>query len=515
MLVGDMIRATAARYPEKVGIISGGDRYTWREVNQRVNGLAHGLIGMGLNKPDRVAILCRNSHQYLEFYLATAKAGLVAVPLNTWYREKELSYLINDSGARALVIDQDYLEVASKLETDCVEHYLGFGESHPYPHDLETIIAENPHDEPEVSVDESDLFALSYTSGTTGKPKGTMITHRNCCAGVLIMVMELRIHPDSVYLLHAPMFFSAGGGGRLTTVLRGCRTIVMQYEVNAILRAIERERITHFTMSPTPIKRIADHPDVGKYDLTSVRMIGLTGAPHSIAEIRRIEEVFGHVWHSCWGMTETCSSGITLPPEEVEIDGPLSRRMASVGKPMPGFDVRAVNEDGEDIARNGKETGELIIRGDAVTAGYWNMPEETAETVRDGWLYTGDVVTIDEDGYIYIVDRKKDMIKSGGILVSAREIEEVIYRHPAVAYCAVIGVPDEDWGETPKAIVVLKEGMKATENEIIELCRQNLASYKKPTSVDFSANLPLTSTGKILKKDIREAYWRGYHQRVH
>ncbi|GAI14970.1 unnamed protein product, partial [marine sediment metagenome] len=239
------------------------------------------------------------------------------------------------------------------------------------------------------------------------------------------------------------------------------------------------------------------------------------GAPHSLAEIRRIEEVFGHVWYSGWGMTETCNSGIMLQPEEVEIDGPLSMRTASIGKPMFGVDVRAVNEDGEDIVNNGTDTGELIIRGDCVTKGYWDMPEETAEATRDGWLYTGDVVTIDEDGYIYIVDRKKDMIKSGGILVSAREIEEVIYTHPAVSYCTVIGVPDEEWGETPKALVVLKDEMSATENEIIELCKHNLASYKKPTSVDFAPSLPMTPTGKILKKDIKEKYWEGYQKRVH
>jgi acyl-CoA synthetase (AMP-forming)/AMP-acid ligase II len=302
------------------------------------------------------------------------------------------------------------------------------------------------------------------------------------------------------------MFFAAGGGGRFPPVLRGAKVVIMQYDVELVLKAIETERVTHFTMSPTPIKRIVEHPDIGKYDLSSVHVVGLTGASHPLAEIRRVEEVFEHVWYSGWGMTETGACGIILEAEEVAIDGPSSGRMASVGKPMFGVDVRAVDENGRDIVHDGKDSGELLVRGDIVTQGYWNMPSETAEALKDGWLRTGDVVTIDEDGYIYIVDRKKDMIKSGGILISAREIEEVIYTHSAVSQCAVIGVVDEEWGETPKAVVVLKDGMLATAEEIIALCKQNLASYKKPTSVDFVASLPINSTGKILKKELRERY---------
>lgn len=254
MLVGDILKNTATRYPDKVGVVCANRRYTWREINERANGLAHGLIGLGLNKQDRVAILCRNCHRYLEFYFATAKAGLVAVPLNTWYQEQELSYVINDSEPRALIIDRDYLDVARKLKVRGIEHYIGYGRDHPYPHDLEAMVTTSPPDEPAVSIEETDLFALSYTSGTTGNPKGAMITHKNCCAAVVRMAIELRVHPDSVYILHAPMFFAAGGGGRLPPVLRSCRIIIMQYEVKAVLEAIQKERVTHFTMSPTPIK---------------------------------------------------------------------------------------------------------------------------------------------------------------------------------------------------------------------------------------------------------------------
>jgi len=515
LLVGDILRITAAKYPRKVGLIFQDKQYTWQEVNARANSLAHALLGLGLEKQDKVAILSPNCNQYIEFYFATAKAGLVGVPLNTWFKGKELSYLIDNSGANTLVVHRDYIDVAKSLDVSGIKNYIGLGDGHPYPYDLETLMRENPADEPEVEIDENDLFVLGYTSGTTGVPKGAMITHKNACTGIILRAFEWRVQPDSVYLLHAPMFFAAGGGARLNTVLRGCRTIIMTYNAEEILRTIEKEKVTHMSYSPTAIKRIVDHPDVNKYDLSSVRFIGLTGAPHSVAEITKIEQVFGHVWCSAWGLSESVNMGTTLQPEEVEIEGPLARRVGSIGKADMGIHLRVVDENGRDVAYDAKQTGEIIIRGDAITEGYFGMPEETAETIKDGWFYTGDMATVDEDGYLYIVDRKKDMIISGGINIYPREIEEVIYTHPAVSHCAVIGVPHAEWGETPKAVVVLREGMKATEDDIIEICRQNLASYKKPTSVDFVDSLPMTPSGKILKREVKEQYWKGYDLRVH
>ncbi len=508
MLVGDIIRATAHRAPDKVGIVCGQDRYTWAEVNARINGLAHGLTGLGLEPGDRVAILARNSNWYLEFYFASAKAGLVAVPLNTWLREKELSHLIDLSGARAIIVDESFKDTADSLKTDCLEHYIGLGEKHPYPHDFESLIRESPRGEPSVNLSEDDLFTLSFTSGTTGIPKEAMISHGNAVEATWRVALELRLEPDSVYLLHAPMFFAAGGGGRFPPIFQGCKTVIITYEVGKMLDTITKERVTHFTGSPTPFMRLVEHPEVSSYDLTSVRAIGLTGAVHTLAEIKGIERVFGHVWYSFWGMTETCACGTMLHPEEVSLSGPLARRASSIGKAQIRLELGAVRENGKEINHDGKEVGELIIRGDVVCKGYWKMPKETAAALRDGWLYSGDMVTVDEDGYYYIVDRKKDLIISGGINIAAREIEEVIHTHPAVAQCAVIGVPDEKWGETPKALVVLATNKSADEGEIIELCRQNLASFKKPTSVEFVASLPMTPSGKVLKKEIKERYHR-------
>jgi len=506
MKVGDIIRQTAARYPDKVGLVYEDQQYNWQEVNSRVNRLAHGLLGLGLRKGDRVAILSRNCNQYLEFYFAAAKAGLISVPLNTWLLPTELSELIHDSGAAGIIVDEIYTEKAEGLDVDSVKHSIGLGQDHPYPHDLEHLIRESSDEEPDVEVEENDIFTLAYTSGTTGRSKGAMVTHKNSCTAVKTMAQEWRFQPHSVYLMHAPMFFAAGGGSRFHAVLRGSRCLIMTYDASKALEIIEKERVTHFSMTPTQIRRIIEHPRVQEYDLSSVCQIGLIGAPHSVAEIKKVEEVFGHVWYCAWGMTETSTCGTVLQPEEVALEGPLSRRLTSVGKAEVGMEVRVVDEKGEAVACDGEQMGEAILRGDAVMKGYWNKPEETAEVLKEGWFYTGDLVALDEEGYLYIVDRKKDIIISGGINISAREVEEVIYTLPAVTHCAVIGVPHKEWGETPKAIVVKKEGMSLTEREIIEHCAKHLASFKKPTSVDFVDNLPMTASGKILKKDLREMY---------
>lgn len=506
MKVGDIIRQTAARYPDKVGLVFGEKRYTWQEVNSRVNGMANGLLGLGLQKGDRVAILSRSCNQYIEFYFAAAKAGLISVPLNTWLLPPELSYLINDSGAGCIIVDEDYRDKAEALHVDSVKHYVGLGKNHPFSHDLETMVRESSNREPDVEVGENDIFTLAYTSGTTGRPKGAMVTHKNSCTAIKTMAQEWRFQPDSVHLIHAPMFFAAGSGSRFHAILRGSRCIIIAYDAEKVLEIIEKECVTHFSMTPTPIRRIVEHPRVHEYDLSSVCQIGLIGAPHPVAEIKKVEEVFGHVWYSAWGMTETSTCGAVLQPEEVALEGPESRRLTSVGKAEVGMEVRAVDENGKEVARDGKQAGEAILRGDAVMKGYWNRPEETAEVLKGGWFYTGDLVTMDEDGYIYIVDRKKDIIISGGINISAREVEEIIYTHPAVAHCAVIGVPDKEWGETPKAVIVRKDGVSVTEQEIIEHCGAQLASFKKPTSVDFVDNLPMTPSGKILKKNLREMY---------
>ena len=305
MKVGDIIRQTAARYPDKVGLVYEDQQFNWQEVNSRVNRLAHGLLGLGLRKGDRVAILSRNCNPYLEFYFAAAKAWLITVPLNTWLLPTELSDLIHDSGAAGLIVDERYSDKAKGLDVDSVKHSIGLGQGHPYSLDLETLIREASDEEPDVEVKESDIFTLAYTSGTTGRAKGAMVTHKNSCTAVKTMAQEWRFQPHSVYLMHAPMFFAAGGGSRFHAVLRGSRCLIMTFDAAKALERIEKERVTHFSMTPTQIRRMIEHPRVREFDLSSVCQIGLIGAPHPVAEIKQVEEVFGHVWFCAWGMTET------------------------------------------------------------------------------------------------------------------------------------------------------------------------------------------------------------------
>jgi len=504
--VGDIIRQTSADYPHQIGIVFKGEVFTWEQVNRRVNRLAHGLLGLGLAKGDRIAILSQSCHQYLEFYFAVAKAGLVGVPLNSMLLPAELEFIINDADATALVVDAHFSGKAEEISAENVRHFIGLGTGHGCPHDLETLILNSPEDEPAVKVTGQDIFTLAYTSGTTAFPKGAIITHLNGFTGITTMAHEWRFQPESVYLLHAPMYFAAGGGPRLHAVAGGSRCVIINYDVETVLGTIERERVTHFSMSPTPIQRLLDHPGVEGYDLSSVRVIGLSGAPHPAAEIRRVEALFGHVWYSTYGMTETNVCGTCLRPDEVAVSGPLSRRIASVGRAVRGMAVRVVDAEGADVPRDGRTMGEVTLLGDAVTPGYWHQPEHTAEAIRDGWFYSGDLATVDEDGYLYIAGRRKEVIISGGVNIAAREIEEVIAAHPAVSQCAVIGIPDADWGERPLAVVVLKTGAQATEADILGLCRQKLASFKKPKAVKFTAALPLTPTGKVVKRTLIETY---------
>ena len=519
LLVGDMVRRNAARYPDKTGVVFEERRFTWQEVNMRVNSLAHGLLKLGLEKQSRVAILSRNCNEYLEFYLAVAKAGLIGVALNPMFKAGELGYLIDDSGSDTLIVDSYYEDKVASMQSELhrIKHYIGIGPGHSFPYDFETIIAENPTRELEVEVDENDIFVLAYSSGTTGRPKGAMITHRNCVTAAVVNAMEYGMQPYHVYALPGAFYFATCNGARLVPIVRGCTTVITTWDPEELLPIIEKERVWGYNGGPTVHSRIVNHPDFEKYDVSSIGFIAVTTSPCSTSLWRKLEEIFGHVCYACFGMTESTKAGPVLHPAEIATEGSekLVRRMSSVGRSAGIWDIRVVNESGEDVAWDMKEIGELIMKGDHIMKGYWNDPQMTAETIRDGWLYTGDLATVDEDGYIYIVDRRTDMIKSGGINVYPREIEEVIYTHPAVSLAAVIGVPDERWGETVKAVVVLKPNAKATEEDIIELCKIKLASYKKPTSIDFVDSMPLTAGGKILKRELKKKYWEDYDRLVH
>jgi long-chain acyl-CoA synthetase len=518
MLLGDALNRSAQVYPHKVAVVDLfgkyvpiGLSYTYEELRDKANRLANGLLSLGLEKGDRVAVLSQARIPFVVSLLAVVRAGLVFTPLNPFFVGRELAYQVNDCGAKALIMDADQegkvREVRSQLGS--VQHLVGIGEGHGCFHRYEALISDSPSHQPEVTIGEEDLATLLYTSGTTGLPKGAMLTHRNWSCSAYLFSAETRFLPHWKFLGVLPHYSSGGVGLSLITVFRGATQIWSDFEPQKVLKIIQEHKINFTMFAPTMTARLVNQPDIGEYDLSSLKGIITSAAPIAPELLKKASAIFGDVFVIPFGTTETALMGLILQPEERALEGPLSERLTSVGKTMMGYEARVVDGDGNDVGPGG--VGELIIRGDPVAKGYWNRPE--APDFKDGWWYSGDLARVDQDGYVHIVDRKKDMILSGGVNIYPREIEDVLLSHPGVFLAAVIGVPDEEWGESVKAVIVPKEGAKVTEEEILEFCGERLASYKKPRSVDIVSisQVPLMGGGyKVVKRELRERYRQKY-----
>lgn len=524
-IIADFLRRVARVYPEKVGVIDyygkfvpAGLALTWKDVNLAANRLANGLLGIGLKKGDRIGVYSDARSQYFILYQAVAKIGGVLVPFNSAYRGDELKYMLNDSGVKALVIDADKIPIVEAIKDDLeyTRYFIGLGPGHPYRYDYETLIASSGDADPYVNVLESDLAMLLYTSGTTGKPKAAMLTQRNWSTSALICTSEWRLYPYHRFLCVLAPFFTGGLAFMTFAAARGYTLVMSDFIPEKVLTLIEREHITYTMFVPTMTARLTHFPDVKKFNLSSLEHVITSGAPISEALVREATEVLfnGQLkFVFTYGTTETAVTGCQMQPEEVSLNGPMSRRLTSVGRAMIGMEVKVVNEEGEEIRPGSDEPGEIVVKGDSVGLGYWNRLEN--EELKNGVWYSGDLAKVDEDGFIYIVDRKKDMILSGGANVYPREVEEVLLAHPAVAQAIVIGIPDPEWGEKVHAVVVKKEGHAVTEQELIAHAKQRLAGYKCPKSIEFVSynDLPVSSVGKILKRELRERYWKGYERK--
>ena len=519
MNVGELVKRCALWYSDRVAFIYEGAHLTYKELNERVNRFSNALLSLGLQKGDRVAILSKNRPQIIESIYACYKAGLVTVPLNARLAIPELVHMVNNSESSALILGEEFIEGVDSVrpEFSGLRHYIAITQPQRSMQDYETLIKNSSSSEPQVDVELDDLASLNYTSGTTGVLKAAMLTHRNriCMAEKQLLLPGIDIDRTSV-LCHVGPITHGSYTMVLPIMLRGGRSLILSgFEVDLLLKTIEKERVTHLLLVPTMINMMLNHPDLKKYDLRSIRTIFYSASPMPVERIKQALQVFGPVLIQGYGCTESSALITYLPKEDhmFEEKHKKLKRLASCGVPIMACDVRVVNEKEEDIKPG--EVGEIIERGDDTMIGYWKDPERTAETLRNGWLYTRDMATVDEEGYIYIVDRKADMIISGGYNIYPTEVEEVLYRHPAVFEASVIGVPDDLWGESVKAIVVLKEGMKATEDELIQHCKNYLSSYKKPKSVDFVRDLPKNPYGKILRRKLREKYWAGQERMVH
>jgi long-chain acyl-CoA synthetase len=508
-------------YPDRTAAVCGSTRLSYRGLAERVRRLCHGLQGLGIRKGDRLAILMYNCHRYFELYYATPEMGALAVPLNIRLSASEIAYILKDSGSNTLFVGPEFLPLLAEIRDQLpdLRHCVFTGDEAP-PEGFvgyERLLDGARADISPASVGPDDLAALFYTSGTTGHPKGVMLSHANLLANAYHVLAGLDWLDGEVYLHACPMFHIADGPtSHFITWLGGTHIIIPGFKPDLALEVMEREGVSATLLIPTMINFLIHHPDVGKRDLRTLRRIAYGGAPMPAELARQAMQTLACDFIHLYGLTEAAPLLTFLPPQEHVAEGPPAklRRLLSCGRAILGTRVRVVNGGGLEVQPG--EVGEIIAKGPNIMAGYWNKPEETAAALRDGWLYTGDLATVDAEGFIYIVDRKKDMIITGGENVFSTEVENALYTHPAILEAAVVGVPDATWGEAIKAIVVLKPGLQATPADIIEHCRSGMAHFKVPRSVDFvDGALPKSGSGKILKRELREKYWVGQERRVH
>jgi acyl-CoA synthetase (AMP-forming)/AMP-acid ligase II len=518
-------RHAAAVYGRKVALVCGDSQFSYSELNERTDRFSNVLVSLGVQPGDRVAFLSFNCHRLFEAYYGVPQIRAILLPLNIRLSPEELAFILNDAAPRLLFFDAELAPLVEALRpkvraVDLFIQLTGQPPSWAHPQTYDRLIeAADPREPDFLGIDENSSAELFYTSGTTGHSKGVVLTHRNLYLHAFGCAARLAPSESDVMLYTVPLFHvNSWGAPHYLTMSGGRHVLIRRFEPGPALEMIEREKVTLLSMVPAMMIALLNHPDFGRFDLSSVRKITIGGAPASVALIREVEKrVPGCTAMGGYGLTETSpvitaadlKSNLEGEPEEVRY-----RRKATAGLPYPCTEVQVVRPDGMEVRHDGKDTGEIRARGDVVAAGYWNQPDETARAMRDGWFYTGDLATVDDEGYILVVDRSKDLIVSGGENIGSAEVERVIYAHPAVLECAVIAVPDEKWGEVPKAIVTLRPGSSATEAEIFAHCRQHLAGFKVPKSVEFRESLPKGGTGKILKRMLREPYWAGQERQV-
>ena len=518
MLLGDLIQRNSKLFPDKAAIIFEEERFTWAEFDERVNRLANALLDLGAKRGDHVAVLSKNCHEYLEAYFACARSATILTAINYRLSPRELHYVIDNSEAQIVIVSDEFLDTLEEIRDTLKQagHYIVIGKAPETMKSFDEITDAASPLPPEVEQSEDDVVLQMYTSGTTGLPKGAMLSHRNLITNAIGCSLGMQFQPNDCLLMVAPLYHMAAGMTSLSTIMQG-GPVLLHADFNpvAILDDMEGGEVTVVLLIPVMINFLLQMPDIEDRDFSNIRGIVYGASPMPVEVLKRAMEVFQCDFVQGYGQTESSAVLCVLGPEDHVLDGTdkQMKRLASAGREVFGTEVRVVDENDADVEPG--QIGEVIGRGANVMKGYWNMPEATAETLRDGWLRTGDLGTVDEDGYVYILDRVKDMIISGGENVYSREVEEALYMHPAVADAAVIGVPDEQWGEAIMAVVVLAEGQTATGDEIIDFCRGKLAGYKRPRSVEFVDSLPRNLSGKVLKKILREPHWKGRDRQVH
>ena len=514
MNIGRLLSESARHHPEDDAVRWGSRRLSYGELDDRVNSLAAGLTELGLSTGDRIGFIMWNRPEVLEVLFAAFKLGLCVVPLNARFNSEEIVYHLGDPRASALVHGPEFREAVEKAldRTPSVRHVISLDGSRPASstaavHDYEDLVAAHPGaPDATVDVDPDAVCWLFYTSGTTGRPKGAMLSHANLMSVTVGWVADLMpLQPEDVTLHAAPLTHGAGFHA-LAAIAKGSANLIPEkpaFDADATLELIEREGVTNTWLVPTQVNRLAQSPALADRDLSRLHSIVYGGAPFHVEDLKIAVERLGPVLVQVYGQGETPMTATYLRQREHILGDPdTEARLASAGYTRTGMEVRLVDENDQPVPTG--ELGEIVVRGPAVMSGYWERPEESAETLRGGWLHTGDIGKFDERGYLYVLDRLKDLIITGGSNVYAREVEEVLIGHPDVAEVTVIGIPDRDWGERVVAVVVPAEGTDPDGGALIDYCGSQLASYKKPKQVHFLSSLPVSAYGKVLKRELRE-----------
>lgn len=500
MIIGNLLTQNARKFPELLAIECEGRGYTYRQFNEEVNRLAHGLLKLGVKKGEKLSLMMKNTDYFVFTFFAAAKIGVVNVPINFRLQAQEVHYILKQSDAMYVVCDKEFeallyrakegTEVRSVITigTPDITEFVSY----------ESVLSHN-YTEPLVEVNEQDDLEILYTSGTTGRPKGALFNHRQIFnVGISVVInMGIRQHERILHL--APLFHSAQLNLFLISGVALGATHIIHRDFHPVktLQAIQEHKISHLFAVPAMYNFLLQVPNAQDYDLSSIRRVGYGAAPMAPELVKKSMQLFKtDQFYNLCGLTEGGPGGILLDPEGHKL------HLGKGGKPIFLTETRVVNEEGKDVLPG--VVGEFIISSPMVMKEYYKKPDETKNTLKDGWLYTGDLATIDEEGYITLVDRKKDMIISGGENVYSVEVESVLYEHPAVLEAAIIGLPDEVWGEAVCAVIVPKEGLSIDEQELKSFCREKLAGYKIPRRIFMEEQLPRNASGKILKYQLRQ-----------
>jgi len=466
-----------------------------------------------------VAFLSLNCHRLLEAYYGVLEAGAILLPLNIRLAPQELAFVLKNAGVKILFVGKEFVELANAFRKDVPQlQSLVLLEGSPQAEWLarenydELLARATPWESDFMQVDEDSVAELFYTSGTSANPKGVMLTHRNVYLHAMSVAIAFRTGIETVELHTIPLFHANGWGvAHSLTLTGGTHVMIQRFETREVFRLIQQEKVQSCSLVPTMATALVNCPERPKYDVSSLNRVVIGGAASSPTLVREVEEKLGCTCFSGYGLTET-SPMLSISPMKPWLRWEGAERYAGeamTGYAAPAMELRVVDSNDVDVPHDGVAIGEIIARTDGVMKGYWNDPEASREALRGGWFHTGDMATINEEGYLLVVDRKKDIIVSGGENISSLEIEKALLAHPAVYELAVVPVPDSKWGEVPKALVVLKPGQHASEAELLEFCRGRVAHYKVPRSIEFLESLPKTGTGKILKKELRKKYWQG------